>query len=195
MASRPILQLGHRILRNVSKDVPSDAFGTSTLRNLVQEMKAAMTEDDGCGLAAPQLGEPLRLFVVEMPQLEGADELQPIPFTVFANPVLNLHDGRKMHVWESCLSVPGLAGLVPRARRATIEFQDIDGRRHRAQATGFLAAILQHEYDHLDGLVFLNRMPPETLVSNLVAKTELDHLPPDRFEDGVFKGTFSQELL
>jgi len=111
----------------------------------------------GVGLAAPQLGLDLQLFVYGVPAVEGDDE-PPIPITVLINPMLEPESGELIYDWEGCLSIPDLKGLVPRHPGVRVRGLDRHGEPLEYSTSGFEARIVQHEFDHLNGVVFLDRM-------------------------------------
>lgn len=117
------------------------------VRTLVSEMVEAMRAYDGVGLAAPQIGRPLRLFVIEV----GGR------VSVFFNPRIVSSSEETCVSEEGCLSVPGQYFMIQRPRSVTMEYEDIDGRKCRMDAEGFLATVLQHEFDHLDGILVIDR--------------------------------------
>jgi peptide deformylase len=123
------------------------------LRAIVGEMRRVLFELRGVGLAAPQVGVPLRLMLV-CPTGEPGDE------RVVINPEILASEGLALGE-EGCLSFPGIYGRVQRARRVAVRYQDLDGRERRMELEGFVARIFQHEADHLDGRVFVDRMEPE----------------------------------
>jgi peptide deformylase len=148
--------MGHPLLRQVA--APVRDFGTRELRELVADMDDTMRALDGAGLAAPQIGAPLRVVIFEVrgnPRYPDAGE---VPYTVLVNPVLEplgeeLEDG-----WEGCLSVPGLRGVVPRFRRLRYRGRDLDGNPIDRTVEGFHARVVQHEVDHLDGILYPMRI-------------------------------------
>jgi peptide deformylase len=150
-----VVRLGHPALRQVAEPVPESWFGTVRLQDLARDLVRTMFEDDGVGLAAPQVAEPLRLFAYWVPGGDGDPDIDPI---VFVNPELRPVGDEIEEGWEGCLSVPGLRGLVPRYRRLKVRARTVDGRRLSLTAGGFQARVIQHENDHLDGVVFLDRM-------------------------------------
>jgi len=156
MAVRKILTAENPLLRKKSRKVTR--FGQS-LKELVQDMFDTMRAADGLGLAAPQIGVLQRVFVVEMPPQEDdqGNEVEPAKQYVLVNPeFIRLRGEEEME--EGCLSVPGLRGLVKRATSVTIKGQDIHGRPVRYRAEGLLAQAFQHEYDHLEGILYLDRL-------------------------------------
>ncbi len=153
MAVLPIVRLGDPVLRAVARPLGEDLFGARELRRFVKELVDTMRDAQGVGLAAPQVGASIRVFV-----FEAKAHQPPVPLTVAINPRLELLPGARVEAWEGCLSIPGLRGLVP--RHAAVEFSgfDVEGRPFQRRAEGFEARIIQHEMDHLDGIVYLDRM-------------------------------------
>ena len=152
---REIVRLGHPVLRQRAEEVPPQRFGTRFLRDLERDLLRTMFEGDGVGLAAPQIGVALRAFAYFVPGEEGRDEVSP---RVVVNPVLTLEGEASEPGWEGCLSVPGLRGLVLRHPGLLLEGVDVEGSHLTVAAQGFHARVIQHEVDHLDGIVFLDRM-------------------------------------
>lgn len=159
MAVRPILTIGDPSLRERSAEVSEDAFGSAALERLVANMIETMRANDGIGIAAPQIGELLRVAVVEIPEDAPRYPGAPSePLMVFVNPVVTVVDGEEQEFWEGCLSVPDLRGLVRRPRAARVEYRDCEGGRHSLIAEDFFATVVQHEFDHLDGVLFIDRV-------------------------------------
>lgn len=156
MAVRPILTAENPVLRQKAKKVTR--FGDG-LADLVHDMFDTMRAAHGLGLAAPQIGIPLRVFVVEMPAEydEEGHEVEPSKSYVLVNPEIVKAFGEE-EMEEGCLSVPGYRGLVKRATNVTIKGQDARGHAVRYRAEGLLAQAFQHELDHLDGILYLDRL-------------------------------------
>jgi len=152
---RPIVRLGHPVLRQRAEEVPAHRFGTRFLRDLERDLLRTMFEDEGVGLAAPQIAVPLRVFAYFVPGEGGRDEVPP---RVVVNPVLTLEGEPSVPGWEGCLSIPGLRGVVLRHPSLVMSGVDVDGEPLSLRAEGFHARVIQHEVDHLDGIVFLDRM-------------------------------------
>lgn len=150
-----VVRLGHPVLRSVANAVPEDWFGSGRLADLGRAMVRTMIEEQGVGLAAPQVAEDLRLFTYWVPE---TDEHPEIPPTILVNPEIRAIGDDVEEGWEGCLSIPGLRGLVPRLRRVKLKARGIDGEPISMTADGFQARVIQHENDHLDGIVFLDRM-------------------------------------
>jgi peptide deformylase len=153
---REIVRMGHPMLRERAAEVAGDRLGTRFLRDLGRDLIRTMHDGSGVGLAAPQIALPLRLFAYYVPA-EGATPA--LPPRVLVNPRLTLHGQADEAGWEGCLSIPGLRGLVPRHARVRVEAVDVDGEPLAFEADGFQARVIQHEFDHLDGILFLDRMP------------------------------------
>ncbi|MBF2029304.1 MAG: peptide deformylase [Oscillatoriales cyanobacterium C42_A2020_001] len=154
--TQQILELGNPELRLPSQtveDVMSDRIQT-----LIDRLLVAVKEANGVGIAAPQVGERVRLFIVASrpnPRYPYAPEMEP---TAMLNPRIVSHSGETEKGWEGCLSVPGMRGLVPRYTAIEVEYTGRDGTLQRQTLTDFVARIFQHELDHLDGKVFLDRV-------------------------------------
>jgi peptide deformylase len=171
----PIVQAGDPVLRMPARPLSLDEIQTGTIQKLIADMKETMRAAPGVGLAAPQIGLPLQLAVIEdAPEYQGnatADELAErervvVPFQVIINPVLTLVPGAAVEFFEGCLSVDGWMALVPRAVAVRVEALDEQGRDVRIDARGWHARILQHEIDHLHGTLCIDRMDPRTLSSH-----------------------------
>ena len=146
---RPILKLGTPDLR--TRAAPVTDLGTP-MQQIIDDMIETMHAAPGIGLAAPQIGLPLRLFVVDLSVGRTANDL-----LVFVNPEIAERDGMQLEE-EGCLSVPGFTATVLRPRRVVVRAQDRDGRTRTVEGTSLLARALQHEIDHLDGLLYLQRL-------------------------------------
>lgn len=156
MAVRPILTAENPLLRRKSKKVTQ--FGQS-LRDLVRDLFDTLHAARGLGLAAPQIGVLERVFIVQLPAEydEQGQKLAPAQSYVLVNPEIVKAQGAE-EMEEGCLSVPGYRGLVKRATNVTIKGQDLHGKPVRYRAEGLLAQAFQHELDHLDGILYLDRL-------------------------------------
>jgi peptide deformylase len=153
---RQIAQLGHPVLRQESQPVADPA--APAVQALIDDMLATVAEVDGVGIAAPQVYEALRLFVVaSRPNLRypQAPAMEPLPML---NPEIVWQSEEQEKGWEGCLSIPGLRGLVPRSRRLRVRYLTRDGMLREEEYEGFLARVFQHEFDHIQGLLFLDRV-------------------------------------
>ncbi|TDP46957.1 peptide deformylase [Zavarzinia compransoris] len=157
MAIRPILRMGHPILRRRAEPVGDPA--TPEIRALVADMVDTMRAAHGRGIAAPQIGVSRRLVIFHAPlDDQNSRAVADAPLTVLADPVVEVLDPALASDWEGCLSVPGLKGLVPRARVIRYRGLDLDGRPVERIARDFHARVAQHEIDHLDGILYPQRM-------------------------------------
>ena len=157
MAVREVLRMGHPVLRQVA--APVERLGTPELARLVQDMKDTMAHEDGAGLAAPQIGESVRVVIFGVSANPRYPDAEEVPFTVLVNPVIEFLTEETEEGWEGCLSVPGLRGVVPRRTRLRYRGFDEAGRPIDRVAEGFHARVVQHECDHLDGILYPMRMP------------------------------------
>lgn len=156
MAVKPVLKMGHPLLRLVAE--PVTAFGTAQLQELLTDMEDTMRALSGAGIAAPQIGHSLRVVIFEIQENPRYPQVAPIPFTVLINPVVELLGTEMEEGWEGCLSVPGLRGVVPRHRRLRYRGLDAQGQSFERTVEGFHARVVQHEVDHLDGVLFPQRI-------------------------------------
>ncbi len=157
MSILKVARIAHPVLRSPAKPVSKSAFRDPLFQKLIDDMRETMYEYEGVGLAAPQVHEGLRLAVIEV---KGDDERTQadVPFLVLVNPVITPLGDETVRSWEGCLSVPDLRGLVSRFKRLKLEAQDRDGKPYSLEAQDFFARVIQHECDHLDGGVYLDRM-------------------------------------
>lgn len=171
-----ISQLGDPILRLVAQ--PIFNIQDQSIQTLIDNLLATLIRSNGVGIAAPQVGKPCRLLIVASrpnARYPHAPVMEP---TVMINPQLVSHSGEVVKDWEGCLSVPGIRGLIPRYRQIEVEFTSREGERVRQELTDFVARIFQHECDHLNGMVFLDRLES---VRDIVTDQEyLSRLVPTR---------------
>ena len=158
MAILKIARMGHPVL--LRRCDPVSDPGAPEIRRLVADMIETMEDAPGVGLAAPQVHVPLRLFVFRVPDgRSGSDpDDTPVGNSVLINPEIELLSDDRVLRWEGCLSIPGLRAAVPRAPRIRYSGVDCDGNRIERQVSGFHAGVVQHEYDHLDGILYPMRM-------------------------------------
>ncbi|MBN1586170.1 MAG: peptide deformylase [Candidatus Omnitrophica bacterium] len=155
-----ISRIGHPVLREIAKEVDPELIGTPDFQRFLVEMVETMREYNGVGLAAPQVHVPLQVAVLEVKTYNeryGKTE-EIVPLTFMINPQLAGTSGGQVLDWEGCLSVPGLRGEVPRWERITVKYLDREGSPQTLEAEGFHARVIQHEWDHLQGMVYLDRM-------------------------------------
>lgn len=167
MTENPIVQTGAPVLRNKAEDVPRERIATPEFQALLAKMIETMRAAPGVGLAAPQIGVPWRVLVLEdrdelMASLTAKEkeerERVPVPVRVFINPTLRFIGDEKVTFFEGCLSVAGFAGLVERAREVEVTGLDEKGVEQTWRVKGWPARILQHEVDHLNGTLYIDRM-------------------------------------
>ena len=156
MASREILRMGNPILLKVSEKVKK--FDTPEIHELIKDMIETMKDAQGAGLAAPQVGESIQLVIFGVDKNERYPDAEEVPFTVLINPVITPLTQEKEDDWEGCLSVPGMRGVVPRYK--TINYKGFDqyGNEINRNAEGFHARVVQHECDHLFGILYPSRI-------------------------------------
>lgn len=158
MAILKVARLGHPILRTVAEPVSPEAIEAPEIQRLIDDMLETMDEYDGAGLAAPQVHVSRRIVIYGVRQNPRYPDAEDVPLTVLVNPKITPATTETVEDWEGCLSLPDLRGQVPRFTRVDVEAYGRDGRRLRFSAEGFHARVVQHECDHLDGTVYVDRM-------------------------------------
>lgn len=159
MAVRRVIRMGHPVLREVARPLAPEEFGGEFVRRLIADMTDTLRDYGGIGLAAPQVAESVRLAIIEIPGGPTRyGETLSMPLTVFINPVIEVLDPATAGYWEGCLSVPGLRGHVERPQHVRIRYQTESGAHAELELQGFLATVFQHEFDHLDGLLYIDRI-------------------------------------
>ncbi|KMM17181.1 peptide deformylase [Synechococcus sp. GFB01] len=158
MSVLPVLRLGDPRLREQAVAVEEHQFASTQLRQLIHDLRDTMAARDGAGLAAPQIGVPLQVVIFGISSNSRYPEAPPIPETVLINPVIRPIGQATQLGWEGCLSVPGLRGQVERWQRIDLQWRDPSGTARRRTVTGFEARVVQHECDHLDGVLFPERL-------------------------------------
>ncbi|HKY04423.1 MAG TPA: peptide deformylase [Blastocatellia bacterium] len=169
-----IVQVGEPVLRKRARDLSPEEIRSKRIEQLIEHMKVTMREAPGVGLAAPQIGEPLQLAVIEDPPqyLEGMSddalrerERSAIPFHVIINPQLSIIEEGPVQFFEGCLSLSGFTAIVPRARKVEVKCLNERAEPVVIRAQGWYARILQHEIDHLYGTIYIDRMNARTFMS------------------------------
>jgi peptide deformylase len=155
MAVRPVLKMGEPLLRQVA--LPVSRFDAQ-LAALVADMDDTMRHLSGAGIAAPQIGVGARVVIFELQDNPRYPHISPVPYTVLVNPTLTPLTQEESEGWEGCLSVPGMRGLVPRITRVRYQGFDLNGAPIDRTVEGFHARVVQHEVDHLDGILFPQRV-------------------------------------
>lgn len=156
MAVKPVLRMGHALLTQVA--APVAEFNTPVLDALIADMFDTMAARNGAGLAAPQIGVSLRVVIFGVEANPRYPDAEPVPTTVLVNPEISVLDESEEDGWEGCLSLPGFRGLVPRYRTIRYAGHDAAGQRVEREASGFHARVVQHEVDHLDGILYPRRI-------------------------------------
>jgi peptide deformylase len=154
MSILKVARMGHPVLRQRGRPLDQSDLRNARIQKLIDDMIETMREYNGVGLAAPQVHEGLRLFVALLED-EPDDRTAAV---VFVNPEILSNTSAREEGWEGCLSIPDIRGLVPRSTDITVKALDRDGRSVELRVRGFPARVVQHETDHLDGVLFLDRM-------------------------------------
>ena len=152
---RQIAQLGAAVLRQKAEMVEFDAVNT---RSIISDMLTTLADSNGVGLAAPQIYEPYRIVIIASrptPRYPNAPEMEP---TVMINPTFRILSEQTTKDWEGCLSIPGIRALVPRFTQIEVSYTDQQGKSVSQQFEDFIARVFQHEYDHMNGIVYLDRV-------------------------------------
>ncbi len=164
MAIRKVARLGHPVLRERAQDVDPASITTAATRQLVGDMWDTMHEYGGVGLAAPQIHEPVRLAVIEIDEIDPRNGGGSSAFVLF-NPRVSVLETSVIGTWEGCLSVPGMRGYVERPSAIRVDFLDENAVAQAIEVEGFLAVVFQHELDHLDGVLYVDKLKDPRLFS------------------------------
>ena len=164
MAAREILHVGHPLLRERRRELTREELASPAVQQLIDDMIDTMRAATGAGIAAPQVGELLRIATIEVGSNPRYPYKPPIPLTVLVNPVVEPLGEEQVEINEGCLSVPNLRGNVMRWVNVRVRYWDRHGEMHEELKRGLTAGTFQHELDHLDGVLFLDRVvDPRTL--------------------------------
>ncbi|MEJ2173474.1 MAG: peptide deformylase [bacterium] len=174
---REVLKMGDARLH--ARALPVTEFRTASLRALLQDMRDTMARLDGAGLAAPQIGVGLRIVIFGVTANPRYPDAEPVPQTVLINPVIAPLSEAMDEGWEGCLSVPGLRGWVPRYRAIRYRGMDENGEVFERSVEGFHARVVQHECDHLDGILYPMRIRDFTRFGFNEALFPEQELPPE----------------
>jgi peptide deformylase len=179
VAILPILEVGHPILRERAREVGPAELATEPIQQLIDDMIETKRIAHGAGIAANQVGEAVRIAIAEVePGNPRYPYKPPIPLTVLVNPVIEPLDDEVELINEGCLSVPNLRGDVPRHVSVRVSYLDRAGEKHSEVRRGLTAGTFQHELDHLDGVLFLDRADPRTLTT----WEQYEHFGREEFE-------------
>jgi peptide deformylase len=165
MSILKVARMGHPVLRAKARPLEKAEIRGAVIQKLIDDMIDTMIEYHGVGLAAPQVHEGVRLFVAALDEGDAEEEIEPI---AIINPEITLVGSDVVEDWEGCLSIPDIRGRVPRAREIKVRAMDRTGARIELSAHDFHARVIQHETDHLDGVLFFDRM------TSLASMTFLD---------------------
>lgn len=184
MTIRKIAEIGHPVLREVARAVEPDELSSPEIQTFIDDLVETMRDANGAGLAATQIYTTLRICAVEVQNNPRYPYKPEIPLTVFVNPVITPLTEETFSNFEGCLSVPNLRGRVDRIARVKVSWLDRTGVAHEEEFTGFTAGTLQHEFDHLDGKLFVDKVEDK---STLCTWKEFDRHHKQSFLDGTVK--------
>ncbi len=162
---RPICRMGHPVLRQMAENVTKDFLKTDDFGRLIIDMNDSMKHYGGIGIAAPQIGVSQKVALIELIGFNRYGEEVNLPLTTFINPRFEVLDAEVQGFWEGCLSVPGLRGFVERPKHVKVFYMDEHGHDQILEAKGFLATVLQHELDHLFGVLYVDRIKDPKLMT------------------------------
>lgn len=166
MAVLDVIRMGHPTLRKKAAPWPAEKIGTNDFEKLIVDLRETMHAYGGIGLAAPQVNLSWQIAVIEIPDGPSRyGDIQPLPFAVYVNPEITVLDDSTGGYWEGCLSVPGMMGYVERPRHIRVDYLDDRGDRQSLQAEGFMATVFQHEFDHLQGKLYIDRLADTALMA------------------------------
>jgi peptide deformylase len=158
MTVRDILHVGNPLLRQRSREITLAELASPEMQQLIDDLIDTMHHANGAGIAAPQIGELVRIAAIEVNHNPRYPYKPPIPLTVVVNPIVEMLDDELVEINEGCLSVPNMRGNVMRHVNIRVRYWDRDGNEHDEMKRGLTAGTFQHELDHLDGLLFLDRV-------------------------------------
>lgn len=156
MAIKPVVRMGDEQLGTPS--LPVTEFGTESLYALLEDMKDTMKKENGVGIAAPQIGVNLRVVIFGFEHNKRYPDEEPVPFTVLINPEIEILSDEMVEDWEGCLSVPGMRGMVPRYKKLKYSGYDAEGNFFSRKVKDFHARVVQHECDHINGVLYPQRI-------------------------------------
>lgn len=161
MAILKVARMGHPILRQKARLLKTNEIQTPEIQRLIDDMIETMREYDGVGLAAPQVHQSLQIAVMEIPEENpryAEANIESVPVTIFINPEITALTKDTEEFWEGCLSVPGMRGLVKRPRAIKLKAIDRYGKKIETEYEGFSAIAIQHETDHLFGILYVDKL-------------------------------------
>lgn len=182
MSVKEIITVGHPVLREPARELALDDLASREVQALIDDMIDTMRDANGAGLAANQVGEPIRVAVIEVDHNPRYPYKPKIPLTVVVNPSIEPIDDELVEINEGCLSVPDLRGSVMRFVNIRVRYLDRDGVEHDEVKRGLTAGTFQHECDHLDGRLFLDRVQDTT---TLTTWKQFERFHRDAFVDRI----------
>jgi len=163
-----IIKLGNPKLREKSTEIPLSQIQSESTKNLIQDLIDTLRSSGGVGIAAPQIGINKKILIIEIDQENKRyKEALATPLQVIINPRVSISDYKLSGLWEGCLSLPGLKGFVKRPRGINLDYFNQNGEKIKIQAFDFMAHVFQHEIDHLNGMLYIDRMEDLTKLSFL----------------------------
>ena len=162
---RQITRMGNPVLRQVAQDISKEYLKTDEFSQLLIDLKDSMDHYGGIGIAAPQIGVSLKVAIIQLEGFNRYGQEINLPLTAFINPKIEYLDQTEQGFWEGCLSVPGLRGFVERPSKVKVTYLNPAGEEKVIIADGFLATVLQHELDHLFGVIYIDRIKDTKLIT------------------------------
>lgn len=162
---RPICRMGNPILREIAKEVKVSEIISDSFPQLILDLRDSMKHYGGIGIAAPQIGVSKQVCVIEMMGINRYGKEINLPFTIFINPKVEVVSPKEEGYWEGCLSVPGLRGYVERPQHIRVHYLNENAEQKVLEAEGFLATVIQHELDHLFGVLYIDKIKDPTMLS------------------------------
>lgn len=159
---REIAEIGNPVLRKVVPEITSD----EEIKRLKQDLADTLAPTDmGVAIAAPQISEEYRMFYINMPSKEDRPDRPSYEDLVYINPMIKKEFGDRKKMFEGCLSIHGIFAEVERRSKIILHYYDFDGKEHEEEYSGFIARLIQHEYDHLNGILYTDLMDPKSILS------------------------------
>ena len=158
--------MGHPSLRDTAEPYPEELIGSLEFETLIEDMRETLHAQGGIGLAAPQIAVSYRLAIIEIENTRTRyGEIEHTPFDVYINPTITVIEQETAGYWEGCLSIPNLRGFVERPQNIKVTYVDRSGKPATLDAHGFIATVFQHEFDHLDGILYVDRISDKSLLA------------------------------